>query len=40
MVKDEIETQAKNIVEGCYKSFLDSDFNTRLTKILPQIEQK
>ena len=40
MVKDEIETQAKNIVEGCYKSFLDSDFNTRLTRILPQIEQK
>lgn len=40
MVKDEIETQAQNIVEGCYKSFLDSDFNTRLTKILPQIEQK
>ena len=40
MAKDEIETQAKSIVEGCYKSFLDSDFNTRLTKILPQIEQK
>ena len=40
MAKDEIETQARSIVEGCYKSFLDSDFNTRLTKILPQIEQK
>ena len=40
MAKDEIEIQAKSIVEGCYKSFLDSDFNTRLTKILPQIEQK
>lgn len=40
MAKDEIEAQAKSIVEGCYKSFLDSDFNTRLTKILPQIEQK
>lgn len=38
--KDQIEEQAKNIVERCYKSFLDSDFNTRLTKILPQIEQK
>ena len=40
MAKYEIEAQAKSIVEGCYKSFLDSDFNTRLTKILPQIEQK
>jgi hypothetical protein len=40
MAKDEIEIQAKSIVEGCYKSFLDSDFNTRLTKILPQIDQK
>ena len=40
MAKDEIETQARSIVESCYKSFLDSDFNTRLTKILPQIEQK
>lgn len=40
MAKDEIESQAKSIVENCYKSFLDSDFNTRLTKILPQIEQK
>lgn len=40
MAKDEIEIQAKSIVEDCYKSFLDSDFNTRLTRILPQIEQK
>lgn len=40
MPKDQIEEQAKNTVEGCYKSFLDSDFNTRLTRILPQIEQK
>ena len=27
------------IIEGCYKSFLDSDFNTRLTQIIPEIEQ-
>lgn len=35
-----VKSQAKSIVEGCYKSFLDSDFNTRLTQILPAIEQK
>lgn len=38
--KDELEEKSKVIIEGCYKSFLDSDFNTRLTQILPQIEQK
>ncbi|MBR1463513.1 MAG: hypothetical protein IJ604_09110 [Prevotella sp.] len=32
--------QAKALVNGCYKSFLDQDFNTRLTQILPQIEQR
>ena len=36
----EIETQAKVLVEGCYKSFLDGDFNTRLTQIIPAIELK
>ena len=36
---EEIETKAKNLIEGCYKSFLDSDFNTRLTQIIPAIEQ-
>ena len=36
----EIEEKAKGIIDGCYKSFLDSDYNTRLTQILPQIEQK
>lgn len=37
---EELESQAKSLIEGCYKSFLDSDFNTRLTQILPAIEQK
>lgn len=37
---DEIELQAKRLIEGCYKSFLDSDFNTYLTQILPAIEQR
>lgn len=38
--KEEIERQAKELIDGCYKSFLDSDFNTRLTQILPAIEQR
>lgn len=37
---EELGSQAKSLIEGCYKSFLDSDFNTRLTQILPAIEQK
>lgn len=37
---DEIEAQTEGLIEGCYKSFLDSDFNTRLTQILPAIEQR
>ena len=36
---EEIEAKAKALIEGCYKSFLDSDFNTRLTQIIPEIEQ-
>ena len=37
---EEIEIQAKSLIGECYKSFLDADFNTRLTQILPAIEQK
>ena len=40
MPQAELEEKSKAIIDGCYKSFLDSDFNTRLTQILPQIEQK
>ncbi len=36
----EVENNAKELIDGCYKSFLDSDFNTRLTQIIPAIEQK
>jgi hypothetical protein len=32
--------QAKCLIERCYKSYLDSDFNTRLIQILPAIEQR
>ncbi len=37
---EQIECQAKELIGRCYKSFLDADFNTRLTQILPVIEQK
>ena len=37
---EQIEMQAKTLIDGCYKSFLDPDFNTRLTQILPKLEQR
>ena len=37
---EQIATEAKSLIDGCYKSFLDPDFNTRLTQILPKLEQK
>lgn len=36
---EQIEVQAQELISGCYKSFLDPDFNTRLTQILPKLEQ-
>ena len=39
MPQDSIVNEAKDVVNRCYKSFLDSDYNIRLTQILPQIEQ-
>ena len=38
MPKEQIEAQAKEVIDGCYKSFLDNDFNLRLIQIIPQIE--
>lgn len=35
-----IGAEAKALTDRCYKSFLDADFNTRLTQILPAIECK
>jgi hypothetical protein len=37
---EEIGHQSKVLIDNCYKSFLDADFNTRLTQILLVIEQK
>ncbi len=33
-----VDQQAQDLVNRCYKSFLDEDFNTRITQILPAIE--
>ena len=35
-----IASEAKSLIDGCYKSFLDPDFNTRLTQIIPSLEKK
>ena len=40
LTTEKIEAQARVLIDGCYKSFLDADFDTRLTQILPAIEQK
>ena len=34
MSVSQIEHQAKSLVNMCYKSFLDDDFNTRLTQVV------
>ena len=39
MSKDEIKNQAAAIVDSCYKSFLDDDYNKRLTLILTKIQE-
>ncbi len=36
---EQVALQAQELVSGCYKSFLDPDYNTRLTQILPKLEQ-
>lgn len=37
---EQIAVQAKELIDGCYKSFLAPDFNTRLMQILPKLEQR
>ena len=37
---EQIAAQASELINGSYKSFLDSDYNTRLTQILPKLEQR
>lgn len=36
----QIAEHVKSMTDRCYKSFLDKDFNTSLTQILPQLEKK
>lgn len=40
MSAEQVAAQASELINGCYKSFLDPDFNIRLTQILPKIEQR
>ncbi len=40
MSAEQVASQASELINGCYKSFLDPDFNIRLTQILPKIEQR
>lgn len=40
LTSDSITTQVKSMVDKCYKSFLDSDYNITLTQVLPQLECK
>lgn len=40
MPEEQLEKEVQDIIDSCYKSYLDRDFNTRLTQILPQIESK
>ena len=35
----QIEQQAKDLVDACYKSLLDKDYNVTITKIIPQLKQ-
>ena len=37
---EQIAAQATELINGCYKSFLAPDYNTRLTQILPKLEQR
>ena len=36
---DDVNSEARRLVEGCYKSFLELDFNVRLMQIIPAIKQ-
>ncbi len=40
VTKEQIAEEAKAIMESCYKSYLDSDFEARLTQVLPKLEEK
>ncbi len=42
MPEDKLQEEAKVMVDQCYKSYNDNDYNIRLTQIIPQlaIEQK
>lgn len=35
---DQLQQNARQLVEGCYVSFLDKDFEVRLTRIIPALD--
>lgn len=37
--EEQLRTQVKELISRCYKSYLDADYNTQLTQILPALEQ-
>lgn len=37
---EQLSTQARELIDSCYKSFLDADYNSHLTQILPEIAHK
>ena len=39
MSDEKVTEQAQSLVGQCYKSFLDDDYNIRLTNIIPQLER-
>ena len=36
--KEHVRNEAKRLTEGCFKDFLDEDYNPRLMKMLPLLE--
>ena len=36
--EEQLRTESHRLVEGCFKDFLDDDYNPRLMKILPLLE--
>lgn len=36
--QEEIDREVKRLIEGCYKSFLDDDYNTGMLQLVAQLE--
>ncbi len=40
VAEDEIESLAAQYLERCYKSYLDDDYNTKLTSVIKKLESE